>query len=57
MSPEVKGLVLTTNELAQVLKVSASQVRRLNLPAVQVGKNRFRYVLEQVLEVLKRRAA
>lgn len=49
--------VLTTAALARLLKVSEAQVRRLNLPAIQVGKNRYRYVLEQVLDELKRRAA
>lgn len=49
--------VLTTRELAKILRVSESQVRRMNLPAVQVGRGRYRYVLEQVLATLKARAA
>lgn len=49
--------ILTTGELATLLDVSETQVRRMNLPAVKVGKGRFRYVTEQVLEALKRSAA
>lgn len=48
--------VLTTRELARLLKVSETQVRRMNLPAITVGRGRYRYVLEQVLDELKRRA-
>ena len=48
--------VLTTRDLARLLKVSETQVRRMNLPAVTLGRGKFRYVLDQVLEELKRRA-
>jgi hypothetical protein len=48
--------VITTAELARLLRVSETQVRRLNLPAVELGRGRWRYVLEQVLDELKRRA-
>ncbi len=49
--------VLTTEELAHLLRVSATQVRRMNLPAIKVGKGRYRYVTEQVIEALKRKAS
>lgn len=49
--------VLTTRELAKLLKVSETQARRMNLPAIKVGRNRYRYVRDQVLDELKRRAA
>ena len=48
--------VVTTKELAKLLRVSETQVRRLKLPAVEVGRGRWRYVVEQVLEALKQRA-
>lgn len=55
--PESNGVppVLTLEELAQLLRVSPRQVQRLQLPGVLVGK-RWRYVTDQVLETLKRRA-
>lgn len=48
--------VLTTGELAKLLRVSETQVRRMNLPAVEVGRGRWRYVTQQVLDELARRA-
>jgi len=48
--------VLTTEELGKLLKCSPTQVRRLNLPGFEVGYGRWRYVTEQVIEELKRRA-
>lgn len=49
--------VLTTRELAKLLKISESAVRRLDLPAVEVGRGKYRYVMEQVLATLKARAS
>jgi hypothetical protein len=49
--------VLTTAELASFLRCSESAARRLNLPAVEVGRGRWRYVKAQVLEELARRAS
>lgn len=49
--------VLTTREVARMLKISESAVRRLNLPAVEVARGKWRYVTEQVLATLKARAA
>lgn len=49
--------VLTTHELARLLRVSESQARRMNLPALEVGRGRWRYVTAQVLEELAHRAA
>lgn len=49
--------VLTTEQVAKMLRVSETQVRRMNLPAVKVGKGRYRYVRDQVIEHLKRQAA
>lgn len=49
--------VLTTRELAKLLRISESAVRRLDLPAVEVGRGKYRYITEQVLAVLKTRAA
>jgi CO/xanthine dehydrogenase Mo-binding subunit len=48
--------VLTTADLARLLRVSETAVRRMNLPAVEVGRGRWRYVTAQVLEELARRA-
>lgn len=48
--------ILTTEQLAAWLQVSVTQVQRLNLPAVPVGKRRWRYIAGQVLEELRRRA-
>ena len=48
--------ILTADQLAAWLQVSVSQVHRLNLPAVRVGKSRYRYIAGQVLEELRRRA-
>ena len=49
--------VLTTRELAKMLKVSEQVVRRMNLPCVEVARGKWRYVLDQVLDELRRRAA
>lgn len=48
--------VLTTRQVARWLQVSETQVRRLNLPCIEVGRGRWRYLAGQVLEELKRRA-
>jgi len=48
--------VLTTEELAAILRTSAATIRRLNLPALEAGRGRWRYVWEQVAEELKQRA-
>lgn len=48
--------VVTTEQLAALLKCSPTQVRRMNLPAVEVGRGRWRYVTSQVLEELAERA-
>lgn len=49
--------VLTTAEVAAMLDVSEATVRRLNLPAVEVASGKWRYVKDQVLETLRKRAA
>jgi hypothetical protein len=48
--------VLTTAQVARWLQISESQVRRLNLPCIEVGRGRFRYVAGQVLEAMRARA-
>lgn len=48
--------VLTTEQVAAWLQVSPEQVLRMKLPAVAVGKHRWRYVAGQVLDELQRRA-
>lgn len=48
--------VLTTAQVARWLQISESQVRRLNLPCVEVGRGRFRYVASQILETMRARA-
>lgn len=48
--------ILTAEQVAAWLQVSVSQVQRMNLPAVPVGKRRYRYIAGQVLEELRRRA-
>jgi hypothetical protein len=47
---------LTTEQVADWLQISAEQVRRLNLPAVAVGKRKWRYLAGQVLDALEKRA-
>lgn len=48
--------ILTAAQVADWLQVSVSQVHRMNLPAVAVGKRRWRYVAGQVLDALRERA-
>lgn len=48
--------IVTTKELAGILRVSPTQIRRMNLPAIEVGRGRWRYVTSQVLDELRRRA-
>lgn len=48
--------ILTTEQLAGLLRCSPSQVRRMDLPAIEVGRGRWRYVTNQVLEELAERA-
>lgn len=48
--------ILTAEQVADWLQVSVSQVHRMNLPAIAVGKRRFRYVAGQVLDALQERA-
>lgn len=48
--------VLTLEQLAAWLQVGPDAARAMNLPAVQVGKNRYRYLAGQVLDELARRA-
>jgi len=55
-TPEPVPPVLTTQELAKLLRVSETQVRRMNLPSIEVGRGRWRYVTNQVLQELGRRA-
>lgn len=57
MSERETPPVLTTRELAKMLKVSEQVVRRMNLPCVEVARGKWRYVLDQVLDELRRRAA
>jgi hypothetical protein len=54
--PPVREAVLTTEQVAAWLQISPEQVRRLHLPAVAVGKRKWRYVCGQVLDELQRRA-
>lgn len=48
--------VLTLAQLARWLQVGEVAARAMNFKAVQVGKNRWRYVAGQVLEELEKRA-
>ncbi len=48
--------VLTTEQVAEWLQVSPEQVRRMNLPAIAVGKRKWRYIVGQVLDTLAKRA-
>jgi len=48
--------VLTTDQVAEWLQVSPEQVRRMNLPAIAVGKRKWRYIAGQVLDALEKRA-
>lgn len=48
--------VLTLAQLAAWLQVGEDAVRKMNFKAVQIGKNRWRYVAGQVLDELERRA-
>ena len=48
--------VLTTAQVARWLQISETQVRRLNLPCIEVGRGRFRYVAAQVLDAMRQRA-
>jgi excisionase family DNA binding protein len=48
--------VLTVDEVAAWLKVSRRTVERMDLPFAKVGRVR-RYVRDQVLDYLKRRAS
>ena len=48
--------VLTTAQVARWLQVSVTQVRRLNLPCIEVGRGRYRYIAGQVLEAMRARA-
>lgn len=47
---------LTVHQVAEWLQISPDQVRRLNLPAVPVGKRSWRYNVQQVLDELTKRA-
>jgi hypothetical protein len=54
-----RDAVLTTEQVAAWLQVSAEQVRHMNLPAVAVGRGkrqRWRYIAGQVLDALAKRA-
>lgn len=48
--------VLTGKEVADMLRVSARTVTRLNLPNIKVGKLR-RYLREDVLDYLREKRA
>ena len=48
--------LLTPAECCEWLKISKSQLYRLHLPTIRVGKRTVRYSVEQVLEHLKRMA-
>ena len=58
MAPFVpkREAVLTLEQVAAWLQVGEDAARAMNLPAIQVGKNRYRYVAGQVLDELTRRA-
>ena len=49
--------IVTTAELAALLRISPTQVRRLHLPAIELARGRWRYVTDQVLDELRKRAA
>jgi hypothetical protein len=51
-----RDAILTTEQVAEWLQVSPEQVRRMNLPAIAVGKRKWRYVAGQVLDALAKRA-
>jgi len=51
-----RDAVLTTEQVAAWLQISPEQVRRMNLPAVPCGKNKWRYIASQVLTALEKRA-
>jgi CO/xanthine dehydrogenase Mo-binding subunit len=48
--------VLTTEQLAALLGISPSAVRRFNFPGVELGRGKWRYVTEDVLQFLRERA-
>lgn len=48
--------VLTVGQLATLLHVSPAQVRRMNIPGIEVGRGRWRFVTSQVLEHLSKQA-
>lgn len=48
--------MLTTAQVARWLQISESAVRRLNLPCVEVGRGKWRYVAGQVVETMRKRA-
>jgi len=51
-----RDAILTTEQVADWLQISAEQVRRLNLPAISVGKRKWRFIAGQVLDALHQRA-
>ena len=51
-----RDAILTTEQVADWLQISPEQVRRMNLPAVAVGKRKWRYCAGQVLDALEKRA-
>jgi len=51
-----RDAILTTEQLAEWLQISPEQVRRLGLPAIAVGKRKWRYLMSQVLDELEKRA-
>ncbi len=55
-APPARDAILTTEQVAAWLQVSPEQVRRMNLPAIAVGKRKWRYVAGQVLDALEKRA-
>ncbi len=54
--PRPEKEILTTEELAALLRCSPTQVRRMGLPAFEVGRGRWRYVTALVLAELAERS-
>jgi excisionase family DNA binding protein len=48
--------VLTTDEVAKLLRVSRRTVERMNLPSIKLGRSR-RYLRESILDFLRERVA
>lgn len=55
-APPHRDAMLTTEQVAAWLQISPEQVRRMRLPTIAVGKNKWRYLAGQVLDALAKRA-